>query len=116
MASHGGVEPEDESWVGQLAKWLINAMSKPLPNEVLHIAARETADSFACAIAALSDPAAIAMLKVVQVLGGAEDCVLFGSDLRVPPTSAVLYNGSLVRALACNDIFFASGPTGHPSD
>ena len=34
----------------------------------------------------------------------------------VPVTEAILYNGTLVRALDCNDVFFRYGPLGHPSD
>jgi len=104
------------SWVGALAEWLLAAARTPPPREVTCAAARQTLDSVACAIGALDHDVAEVIRRAVDSTGASGPCTMIMRDRTVPVTEAILYNGTLVRALDCNDVFFRYGPLGHPSD
>jgi 2-methylcitrate dehydratase len=55
----------------------------------------------------------------VKTVEAAEGSVVRGQwsvVRRAPALTAILYNGTLIRALDCNDGFVSGGPSGHPSD
>ena len=54
---------------------------------------------------------------MVRYLGEGGDCSLVGQPAGRPVVSAILHNGTAIRALDCNDVFWSDGEVhGHPSD
>ena len=104
------------TWVRDLADWLYATPAEALPAEALHVASRQTLDSVACAPGAAEHEAAPLVLGVVRALGGTAESSLIGQPTRSSALNAILYNGTLIRALDANDIFLRGGPGGHPSD
>jgi 2-methylcitrate dehydratase len=114
------------TWVQELAEWLASYPASALPAEVVRAGCRTTLDTVACAFGALEHDSAVAMRTTVRALGGAPQSSLIGGRLggefgfadeaRTSVPNAILYNGTLIRALDCNDIFFRGGLGGHPSD
>lgn len=102
-------------WATDLADWLIHSAVGPVPAEVLHAGERQTLDSVACAFGAIGQEAELAVYQVVAGLGDG-GCSLLGQMGRSSALGALLYNGTLVRTLDCNDTYFDDGPLGHPSD
>lgn len=102
------------TWLQSIADWLSD--SQDVPEAVLHAAERTTLDTLACAFGAYDHPAAQVVMRVVHSITATGDASLIGLAQRTSVLSAVLYNGTLVRALDCNDVFFARGVGGHPSD
>jgi len=99
-----------------MASWALQAARGPVPDDVLHAAARATLDSVACAAGAVGEKSARAVREVSAALGGNNEASLLFTGERSSMANAVLYNATLVRALDCNDIFFTTSPRGHPSD
>lgn len=104
------------TWVEDLAAWLLDARRAQVRGEVLHAAARQTLDALACAAGALGHEAAGPVRDVVDLVGGSPQAALWFGNTRSSLPNAVLHNGTLVRALDCNDVFFDYGPMSHPSD
>jgi 2-methylcitrate dehydratase len=112
-------------WVSRIAAWISGYQREPLPPEVQRAAVRTTLDTVACAIGAVDHDATRAMRAVIQSMGGQQQSTMIGGypgrsdsaapETRGPITSAILYNGTLIRALDCNDAFLG-GLGGHPSD
>jgi 2-methylcitrate dehydratase len=107
---------ETSTWVEAIAAGLCDTPASAVPREALRAASRQTLDTVACALGAVEHEAAEAMLHVVRSVGGAPECSLIGQQARGSILNAVLYNGTLIRALDANDIFFHFGSGGHPSD
>lgn len=78
-------------------------------------------DTLGCGFAALADDCAGAVAATVQAFGEAPHCTLIGRAQRTSAPSAVLANGTLIRALDLNDYVVGADPVsgargGHPSD
>lgn len=106
----------DGTWLKDIADWLHSTPASAIPAPTRKIAARQVLDSIACAIGALDHEAPEVMGRVVRTLGGTPESSLVAEPERTSALHAILYNGSLVRALDCNDAFVRGGPGGHPSD
>lgn len=106
----------DPTWVEEIAARLIGVQAQDLPPQVQRMACRITLDTLACAFGARHHEAARSVLGSVRLLGGVDASSLIGEQEGSSPQNAILYNGTLIRALDCNDIFFRNGVAGHPSD
>lgn len=78
-------------------------------------------DTLGCGFAALDEASARAVLATVHGFGEAPHCTLIGRAQRTSAPSAVLANGTLIRALDLNDYVVGADPRsgargGHPSD
>lgn len=78
-------------------------------------------DTLGCGFAALDDASARAVLATVGAFSEAPHCTLIGRAQRTSAPSAVLANGTLIRALDLNDYVVGADPRsgargGHPSD
>lgn len=111
-----GAKRHGPTWVDEIAAWLSGVGVADLPQEVRQKTSRLVLDSVACALGARDHEAAHAALAAVGDLGGADRSSLIGESAGSSPQNAILYNGTLIRALDCNDIFFKNGVAGHPSD
>lgn len=113
----GNADPRlGPTWVEEIAALLHGVRAEDVPADVQHAACRITLDSVACALGARDHEAARSVLASVRFLGGTDTSSLLGEPVGSSPQHAILYNGTLIRALDCNDIFFHQGVAGHPSD
>jgi 2-methylcitrate dehydratase len=103
-------------WAEAIARWLLHWSRTAPPPAVLRAAARQTLDAVACAVGAVEHEAAMAVRRAVRTMDASGPCSLVLQHDPVPVLEAILHNGTLIRALDCNDIFFRYGPLGHPSD
>jgi len=115
-------------WAATVGGWLDHSRTQDLPPEAERAAITATFDTLACALGALEHEAAIGMRKVVEALGGTAEASLIGpgpeitsrpdqSRTMTSASNAILLNGTLIRALDCNDGFLGEGGVGgHPSD
>lgn len=113
--AHNGRE-HGNTWISDLANLLYDTPAEALPAEVRHVAGRQTLDSVACALGALHHDAAVATRRVVRSVPGPRESTLICEGTRDSAHNAILYNGTLIRALDFNDAFLRSGLGGHPSD
>ena len=104
------------SLVKQIAERILAFDSTSIPAEVVLHAKLLILDSIGCALAAKGELAYERALETFQGVGGNAECVVIGSNLRLPVTSAVMLNGILIRALDLNDAYVGPGQMGHPSD
>src|SRR5829696_6554457 len=102
-----------DSWTRTLAEWLCTTHSERLMPEVSRAASRATFDSVVCALGAVDEPASQIVHRVVRSLGGTAESSLSDAAAQTSVLHAVLYNGTLIRALDCNDVFFKNGVMGH---
>jgi 2-methylcitrate dehydratase len=105
-----------DSWAGTVAEWLCTTHAERLTPEVCRAASRATFDTVACALGAVDEPPSQVVYRVVRSLGGTAESSLINVAAQTSVLHAVLYNGTLIRALDCNDVFFKNGVMGHPSD
>ena len=102
--------------VDDLATWVLEFGSEGLPPDVEAQAKLLLLDSLACAAAAQDEETCRAVIEVVEQLGGTPECTIIGTTLRTSAANAILANGSLIRAIDLNDIYWGPGGGGHPSD
>ncbi len=102
--------------VDDLAHWVHEFGSGGLPAEVRAQAKLLLLDSLACAAAARTEETCVSTIEVVEQMGGTPECTVIGTGLRTSAANAILANGSLIRAIDLNDIYWGPRGGGHPSD
>lgn len=108
----------EETWISQIAGFVRSAYESEIPEVALERATLQLLDSLACAAGAVpfGPPGIIRDAVHARRAPGAAECTLFFEGSKALIEDAILYNGSLVRYLDCNDGFLQGGPGGHPSD
>jgi len=103
--------------VRRLAEWVLGFAAQDVSPELLRRASLLVLDAIGCALAALDEPACQAVIREAERLGGAPECAIIGSAVRVAAPQAVLANGALIRCLDLNDCYWGPVRRGaHPSD
>ena len=88
-----------------------------LGTEVVHQAKRRLVDSIGCAIGALDSPPARIARAAADDISATRPATVFGSQHASSPEMAAFANGTMVRYLDYNDMYFSPrGGGGHPSD
>ena len=105
-----------DSWTRTLAEWLCTTHAERLMPEVSRAASRATFDSVACALGAVDEPPSTNRAPRGAVPERDPRELAHRRRAQTSVLHAILYNGTLIRALDCNDVFFKNGVMGHPSD
>jgi 2-methylcitrate dehydratase len=110
-----------EETIAALAEWVLGIDGNALPLAATEQAKLLVLDTIGCAIAGSLEPAARAVLAVIDGLAGSPTCTVIGRPGKTDVLNAVLANGVLLRVLDLNDyvIGIAGGQPesgGHPSD
>lgn len=113
---------EDKLFAAQrLARFAANLRHDQIPDEVTQAAARNLADTLACAIAAAVDPEAkaITICRDYALRGlSRPEATILGSADQTDLRSAALVNCTMARYIDANDIYMGrpGRDTGHFSD
>jgi len=100
----------------QLASYAAGVRYQALPTPVVEACKRALLDALACACGALSTPPArIAAATFQQAFGSNGVATVIGAARRIATEGAVLINGTLIRQLDLNDVYFGKDPS-HPSE
>lgn len=98
----------------RMADFAIRTSYADLPRNVVGEAKRRLADTFACAIGALEEPAPRIARRAAARTDSDHIATLFGGGCAAPDWAAFA-NGVHVRYLDCNDTYLSLEPA-HPSD
>ena len=104
--------------VEKLAQWVLAVRAEDLSQAAVTQAKLLLLDTVGCAVAALDEESARALLAMVETSGGAPQCTIIGRTQLTSAASATFANGALVRILDFNDYVNAKAGDlgGHPSD
>ena len=104
--------------VEKLAQWVLAVRAEDLSQAAVTQAKLLLLDAVGCAVAALDEESARALLAMVETSGGAPQCTIIGRTQLTSAASATFANGALVRILDFNDYVNAKAGDlgGHPSD
>ena len=89
----------------RLARFAVTLQLRDVPPEILIRARRSILDASGAAWAASATPDAQRTAAAVAAVSGAGDVPVYGLDLRLPPASAALLNGTLVHGLEYDDTY-----------
>lgn len=84
-----------------------------LPDEIRALARQCVLDTLGVALAGADDELVRILAAELEEQGGAPSASVIGADLRLPPSSAALLNGTMAHALDYDDVNLAM--PGHPS-
>jgi 2-methylcitrate dehydratase len=104
----------------RLAGLIQSVRFETLPPAAVHAAKRHILDSLGCLIGALHSDPPLAVLGIVDSLGGRPAATVIGTLLKTSAPLAALANGTALRYFDFNDTFNSSTPggghnTAHPS-
>ena len=103
-----------ETLADRLAAFALTTKFDDLPDAVVVEARRRLIDAFACAAAALDEPAPMIARKAAGAVSGHPGAAIFGGG-RSSADWAAFANGVHIRYLDCNDTYLSLEPA-HPSD
>ncbi|MDO8673863.1 MAG: MmgE/PrpD family protein [Dehalococcoidia bacterium] len=84
-----------------------------VPAQAIEVAKEAILDCVGVTLAALREPSSLAMLDLVQELGGNPLSCILGTGIKTSPTLAALANGTMAHALDYDDVTWTMH--GHPS-
>lgn len=99
-----------------LAREIAALRYEDLPPPVVAAAKQRVLDTLGCALGAFGTEPSRIVQRHVAALGGRPEATVLGSGARTSCLGATLANGTMIRALDCNDIYFGRSIGGHPSD
>ena len=105
-AGKGGVQAGAVTSLEKLAAWSLEPHPQLRSGDALRQASLLVLDSIGCALAALDNSDARAVMELAEETGGNASCTIIGTETRSSLLNAVLVNGVLVRVLDFNDIMF----------
>jgi 2-methylcitrate dehydratase PrpD len=108
-----GGRPTRDSLTASLGRFAAALRFEALPEGAVARAKANMLDAVGCILAGANTPEATPVRAMVAADGGAEEALLLGTGLRLPPAAAALANGAAGHALDYDD---SSPPMiGHPS-
>jgi 2-methylcitrate dehydratase len=100
----------------RLAQYAAGVRYEDLPDTVVQACKRFLLDALACGFGAVKAvPATIAETTFRQAFGSGGPATVIGSPRSISTEGAVLINGTLIRQLDLNDVYFGRDPS-HPSE
>lgn len=107
--------------IERMADWVLAVRSADFSQAARAQAKLVLLDTIGCGLAALDDATARAVLATVDAVGERPQCTVLGYAKKMGAPSAVLANGTLIRALDLNDYIpgadrRSGARGGHPSD
>src|SRR3981189_3328902 len=104
--------------VEKLAQWVLAVRAEDLSQAAVTQAKLLLLGTVGCAVAALDEESARALLAMVETSGGAPQCTIIGRTQLTSAASATFANGALVRILDFNDYVNAKAGDlgGNPND
>jgi 2-methylcitrate dehydratase len=100
----------------RLAQYAAGVRYENLPAEVVQACKRFLLDALGCGLAAVGTaPAKIAETTFRKSFGSSGPATIIGSAQSISTEGAILVNGTLIRQLDLNDVYFGKDPS-HPSE
>jgi 2-methylcitrate dehydratase PrpD len=99
----GATLAADDSVTGRLARYMVAARDRALPDAVLVECRHRILDSFAAMVSGARMNPGIVAAKYVRSLGGAPQASVIGTDLRTTAVNAALANGMCAHADETDD-------------
>lgn len=97
----------------EIANFIIRTEYSEIPEEAVTIAKNSIMDGLGVALAGTHEPAGIIISEYSKDMGESGDAIVIGRRSRTSPLLAALVNGTLMHALAFDDV--ATSWIGHPT-
>ena len=111
-----GEPPAEAGLERRLAQYAAGVRYTELPSDVVQACKRFLLDALGCSFAAVgTEPPVIAEATYRRAFGASGNATLVGSRRTIAAEGAVLVNGTLLRQLDLNDVYFGRDPA-HPSE
>jgi 2-methylcitrate dehydratase len=110
-----------DSAIERMADWVLAVRDADFPQAARDQAKLVLLDTIGCGLAAVEDESARAVVAALADFGERPQCLVLGCATKMSAPSAVLANGTLIRALDLNDYVAGADERsgargGHPSD